>query len=85
MNIIQGLDKVIQLNKERHQALKTVMSTKTKKVGLYLLEISEDEKIQTYGKVQRFYDSKIKSIYDGMNQELEKTGQEKLINPFERG
>lgn len=81
MNTMQGLDKVLQLHREKQQALKTVKNTQMKRLGQYYMAISDDERSIMEAKVQKFYDSKIKAIYDTMNQEQET----KLINPFERG
>lgn len=83
--IEQQLNQVLEVNKQRQVSLKTISSTQTKRVGQYLMQVSDEEKQAMTQKTNRLYDSKIKAIYDNMNLELEKAGHEKLINPFERG
>lgn len=85
IDIQKELDAVIQQNKQRQQAIKTIRSTTHKKVGMTYLEISPDEKEKMLNKVQKFYDSKIDGIYQDINNELQAAGQPLLTNPFMKG
>lgn len=82
IDVQKQLDQVIQLNRERQQAIRTVIKTKHKTVGLYRMELSPDEKEIMLNKVQKFYNTKIDAIYQGINKELEAAGQPLLNNPF---
>lgn len=81
----QQLDKVLLLNKEKQQALKTIKTTQFKRLGRYQVAISDDEKTRMTAKANKFYDAKINSIYASINKQLEDAGQEKLHNPFMKG
>lgn len=85
IDIQKELDAVIQQNKQRQQAIKTIRSTTHKKVGMTYLEISPDEKEKMLNKVQKFYDSKIDGIYQDINNQLQAVGQPPLTNPFVKG
>lgn len=85
IDVQRKLDAVIQLSKERQQAIKTVTSTTHKKVGMTYLEISPDEKEKMLNKVQQFYASKIDGIYQDINSHLQAEGQPLLTNPFMKG
>ena len=79
------MNQVLILNKQRQESLKTIKSTTTKRVGSYLMQVSDEEKEILTQKTNGLYNSRIKAIYDNMNQELEKAGHEPLNNPYERG
>jgi hypothetical protein len=83
--IEQQLNRVLELNNQRQISLKTISNNQTKRVGQYLMQVSDEEKQAMTQKTNRLYDSKIKAIYDNVNLELKRAGQETLINPFERG
>lgn len=83
-HIQKQLNKVLQLNNEKKQALIVVERTDTRKVGLHQLPISPRQKSDRAKKVRNFYDSKISTIYKDLNLLLEQAGHEKLENPFER-
>jgi hypothetical protein len=77
------LDKVLLLNQQKKQALSVIKGTKTKKVGLHQLTITQEEKVQTTSKANKFYDAKISTIYKNMNLELKNAGHEELENPYQ--
>lgn len=82
IDIQKQLDEVFRLNREKQQAIKTVQTSEFKKVGLFLKEIHPDEKALMLNKVQKFYNTKIDGIYQGINKEREAAGQPLLTNPF---
>ncbi|WP_317853953.1 hypothetical protein [Chakrabartyella piscis] len=76
------LDQVGKLHREKRQMQKTVLYTTHKKVGMVMLEISDHEKKQMLNKVQKFYHSKIDTIYKQINSQRAGDGQPLLNNPF---
>lgn len=82
IDIQKKLDQVIKLNREKQQAMNTVLKSTHKTVGLYRMELSPDEKELMLNKVQKFYKAKIDAVYQGINKELEAAGQPLLTNPF---
>jgi len=82
-NIELQLNKVLKLDQEKKQALSVIKRTKTKKVGLHQLTITQEEKVQMTSKANKFYDAKISTIYKAMNLELKNAGHEELENPYQ--
>lgn len=82
IDVQKQLDEVIRLNIEKQQAMTKIHKSTHKSVGRCLLELSPDEKQQALNKVQKFYNTKIDGIYQGINKELEAAGQPLLDNPF---
>lgn len=84
-NTEQLLNQVLLLNKEKQQALKTIKTTLTKRIGLHQVSISDEEKTHMTVKANKFFDAKINSIYASINKQLEDAGQPMLQNPFLKG
>lgn len=76
------LDQVARLHQERMQAVKVVQRSTHKKVGMVMLEVSNHEKEQMLNKVQKFYHSKIDTIYKQINSKRAAEGKPLLNNPF---
>jgi uncharacterized membrane protein YheB (UPF0754 family) len=83
--IAQQLDKILLLNKEKQEALKTIKTAQSKRIGRYQVSISDKEKTIMSKKANKFFDAKINSIYASINKQLEDAGQPMLQNPFMKG
>jgi len=83
--IAQQLDKILLLNKEKQEALKTIKTAQSKRIGRYQVSISDKEKNIMSKKANKFFDAKINSIYASINKQLEDAGQPMLQNPFMKG
>ena len=81
--IQQQLDMVLKLAKEKQQVINQIRSKETKKLGLFHLAVSAEEKEHLVARARKLFDSRIANIYKQINEELKNSGQEEIQNPFE--
>lgn len=84
MNLVNELDKIIELNKKRLGELKNVPLESTRRIGRYEYEIDFEEslyiKLKQQEKINKIYNSQIDELYKKLNENLDDNN--KLENPF---
>lgn len=84
MNLVNELDKIIELNKKRFSELKNVPLESTRRIGRYEYEIDFEEslyiKLKQQEKINKIYNSQIDELYKKINENLDDNN--KLENPF---
>ena len=77
-----GLDRVLLLSKKLQKESDTILRTETKRVGSYLMPLTEEEKAGEIEKVRERYNREINSIYVRLNEKRKKDGLEPIMNPY---
>lgn len=86
MKISEKLDEIIKLNSDRMKELGNIKISNSKRMGIYEVEISEEQKerirVKRQKDINERYNSEISMIYAEINKQILKDGNTGLMNPF---
>ena len=82
MNEIEILDAVLLLARKQREAENAIRETKYKRVGSYLMALTDDEKNRRIDTMRREYRREIGKLYNQLNEGRISSGHEPLENPF---
>lgn len=80
---ISALDRVLNLNRERNAAIRTINETQTTTINRVRLKVDESTKAAQIERVNRLFRHRAKAVYDEMNLDRLKAGLPILKNPYE--
>lgn len=80
---ISALDRVLNLNRERNAAIRTINETQTTTINRVRLKVDESTKAAQIEQVNRLFRHRAKAVYDEMNLDRLKAGLPILKNPYE--